>query len=50
LFSQMSLVICIIVLLVSDQRIQNGCSPHLLNLWQIHPVFERLVELSKKRP
>jgi len=48
LFSQLSLLLCIVVLLTGDQRILNCCSPLLLDLWHVWPEGERLVMLGKK--
>ena len=45
LFSQLSLLLCIVVLLTGDQRILNCCSPLLLNLWHVWPEGQRLVML-----
>ena len=45
LLSQLSLLLCIIVLLIGDQRILNCCSPLLLDLWHVWPEGQRLVML-----
>src|SRR6266511_2783471 len=48
LLSQLSLLLCIVVLLMGDQRILNCCSPLLLDLWHVWPEGQRLVMLEKK--
>jgi len=48
LLSQLSLLLCIIVLFTGDQGILNCCSPLLLDLWHVWPEGQRLVMLGKK--
>jgi len=48
LLSQLSLLLCIIVLFTGNQRILNCCSPLLLDLWHVWPEGQRLVMLGKK--
>ena len=48
LLYQLSLLLCIIVLLMGNQRILNCCSPLLLDLWHIWPEDQRLVILGEK--
>ena len=42
LLSQLSLLLCIVVLLICNQRILNCYSPLLLDLWHVWPEGQRL--------